>query len=57
MASYEYSYMIEDDLTNNYCYPAILEGDGYFLLSYYHSNGTNCPLNSMKIVKITIERD
>lgn len=55
--AFPYSYMIETDRSNNYCYPAILEGNGYFLLSYYHSNGTNCPLNSLKIVKITVERD
>lgn len=51
------SVMLEDDPTNNYCYPAMLEGDGYFLLAYYHSNHTDCPLNSMKMIKITVERD
>ena len=56
LAAFPTSVMLEDDLTNNYCYPAILEGEGYFLLSYYHSNNTACPLNSLKIVKITIEK-
>ena len=49
--------VLEDDRTNNYCYPAMIEGDGYFLLSYYHSNNTDCALNSLKIVKITVEGD
>lgn len=49
--------LIEDDPGENYCYPAMLEGEGYFLLSYYHSNGTDCPLNSLKIVKVTVEKE
>jgi hypothetical protein len=57
LAAFPTSVMLEDDPTNNYCYPAILEGEGYFLLSYYHSNNTACPLNSLKIVKITIEKE
>ena len=48
-------YYIEDDLNNGYCYPAILEREDYFLAAYYHSNGTNCCLNSTKIIKITFE--
>ena len=44
--------LVEDDRSNSYCYPAILEGDDYFLLAYYHSNGTTTCLNSCKIVKI-----
>ena len=57
LAAFPTSVMLEDDPTNNYCYPAILEGEDYFLLSYYHSNNTACPLNSLKIVKITIEKE
>ena len=45
-------FFIEDDRNNGYCYPAILDGDGYFLLAYYHSNGTGVCLNSCKIKKI-----
>jgi len=51
--TYDRAFYIEDDLENNYCYPAILDGDGYFLVCYYHSNGTNSPLNSLKVIKIT----
>ena len=45
-------FYIEDDLTNGYCYPAIIEGDDYFLVAYYHSNNTGVCLNSLKVVKI-----
>ena len=45
-------FCIEDDMQNAYCYPAIIDGDGYFLLAYYHSNNTGICLNSCKIVKI-----
>ncbi len=45
-------YAIEDDPENGYCYPAIIDGDDYFLVSYYHSNDSGVPLNSNKIVKI-----
>ena len=48
-------YAIEDDLSNGYCYPAMLEGPGYFLLAYYHSNGTGICLNSCKIVKVSFD--
>ncbi len=45
-------FFIEDDLNNGYCYPAIIDGDNYFLVAYYHSNNTDCCLNSTKIIKI-----
>ncbi len=45
-------YYLEDDLDNGYCYPAIFDGDGYFLVAYYHSNGTGICLNSTKIIKV-----
>lgn len=48
-------YYIEDDLNNGYCYPAILECEGYFLAAYYHSNGTDCCLNSTKIIKVSYD--
>ncbi len=45
-------YYIEDDRKNGYCYPAIIDGDGYFLVAYYHSNNTDVCLNSTKMIKI-----
>lgn len=48
-------YYIEDDRTNGYCYPAIIECEGGFLLAYYHSNGTDNCLDSTKIVKVMLE--
>lgn len=45
-------FYIEDDRSNGYCYPAILDGSDYFLLAYYHSNGTGVCLNSCKIIKV-----
>ena len=52
---FERAYYIEDDLTNNYCYPAIIDGDDYFLAAYYHSNNTPVTLNSLKVTKIMLE--
>ncbi len=46
-------FYLEDDLNNGYCYPAIYEGDDYFLVAYYHSNGSDNCLNCTKIVKVT----
>ncbi|MBQ6708540.1 MAG: exo-alpha-sialidase [Clostridia bacterium] len=45
-------FYIEDDLSNSYCYPAIVEGDSYFLVAYYHTNNTGNCLNCTKIIKI-----
>ncbi len=45
-------FYIEDDLNNGYCYPALSETTDGFLLAYYHSNGSDCCLNSTKITKI-----
>ncbi len=45
-------YALEDDPNNGYCYPAIIEGKDYFLVSYYHSNNTESPLTSCKIIKV-----
>ena len=45
-------YYIEDDLNDTYCYPAIIDTNDGFLISYYHSNGTPICINSMKIVKV-----
>lgn len=46
------TYLLEDDLSNSYCYPSICETKDGFLVSYYHSNGTEICLNSTKIVKV-----
>jgi len=45
-------YLIEDDTTNSYCYPAITEVEGGFLTAYFHSNNTVACLNSTKITKV-----
>jgi len=45
-------FYLEDDLNESYCYPAIIEGNDYFMVAYYHSNGSGIPLNSLKILKI-----
>ena len=46
-------YYLEDDLNNGYCYPAVYDGGNYALIAYYHSNGSDCCLNSTKIIKIS----
>lgn len=48
-------YLLEDDLTNSYCYPAITETADGFLVAYYHSNGTPHCLRSSKVVKVRRE--
>lgn len=48
-------YYLEDDTTNGYCYPAIIECNDGFLVAYYHSNGTDCCLNSTRITKINYD--
>lgn len=48
-------FCLEDDRKNNYCYPAIFVGDDYILVSYYHSNNSNTPLNSTKVIKISFD--
>lgn len=50
--SFDRVYALEDDPNNGYCYPAIIEGEDYFLVAYYHSNNNESPLNSCKIKKI-----
>ena len=48
-------YLIEDDTTESYCYPAITDtGDG-FTVGYYHSGGTGHALTCNKISKIYYE--
>lgn len=53
--SKERIFYIEDDLGNGYCYPAIIEVNGGFLVAYYHSNNTGIPLNSTKMIKIMFD--
>ena len=51
----ENCYLLEDDFTNSYCYPAIIEVKDGFLAAYYHSNGTENCLNSTKIIKVRFD--
>ena len=46
------TYLLEDDLSDSYCYPAILETKDGFLVSYYHSDGGKVCLNATKITKV-----
>lgn len=46
------TYLLEDDVTNSYCYPAILETKDGFLVSYYYSDGSPVCLNATKMVKV-----
>lgn len=48
-------FYLEDDLNNGYCYPATIEGSNCLLIAYYHSNNTDCCLNSTKIIKVNYE--
>ena len=45
-------FLLEDDETNSYCYPAVIGVKDGFLVSYYHSNGTPICLNSSRVVKV-----
>lgn len=49
------AFYLEDDLTSTYCYPAVIEVDGGFLVAYYHSNGGTYTLNCLKISKVTFD--
>lgn len=51
----EHCYFIEDDLNESYCYPAIIELDGGFLVAYYFSNGSGRNLASARITKVKFE--
>jgi len=48
----ENCYMLEDDESDSYCYPAVIGVRDGFLVSYYHSNGTDRRLNCTKVVKV-----
>lgn len=45
-------YLLEDDQTSSYCYPALLPVKGGFLIAYYHSNGSVVCLNCTRIKKV-----
>lgn len=45
-------YLLEDDYSNSYCYPSLLETSDGFLVSYYHSDNTPYCLKASKIVKV-----
>ena len=47
--------LLEDDYTNSYCYPSLIETKDGFLVSYYHSNNTPYCLKASKIVKVLRE--
>lgn len=47
--------LLEDDTSNSYCYPAVIETNNGFLVAYYHSNGSKVCLNCTKIIKVTFE--
>ncbi len=51
----ENCYLIEDDRSNSYCYPAILEVADGFIVAYYHSNNTDVCLNSTKMIKVRFD--
>jgi len=48
-------YLLEDDENDSYCYPGVIEVADGFLVTYYHSNGTEVCLNSTKVVKVLWE--
>ncbi len=48
-------FYLEDDLKNGYCYPAVTDCEGGFLVAYYHSNNSGICLNSTKIIKVMYE--
>ena len=45
-------FCLEDDLTHGYCYPAVMEGDGYFLCAYYVSDEKGRCLVHQRVIKV-----
>ena len=45
-------YLLEDDYSDSYCCPSIIDTDDGFLVAYYHSNHSGYTLNSTKITKV-----
>ncbi|MBQ9132578.1 MAG: exo-alpha-sialidase [Clostridia bacterium] len=50
-----HTYLLEDDLTESYCYPSAIAVKDGILISYYHSDGSGKCLHASKIVKIGYE--
>ena len=48
-------YYLEDDRSNSYCYPAVIEVNDGLLVAYYHSNGSDVCLNATKIIKVNFD--
>ena len=46
--------LLESDMKNSYCYPAVIETKDGFLVAYYHSDNTPICLNGTKITKVYI---
>ncbi len=51
----KHTYLLEDDMTNSYCYPSALALRDGILISYYHSDGSNECLHAAKVIKIRYE--
>ncbi|MBP3605921.1 MAG: exo-alpha-sialidase [Clostridia bacterium] len=47
-------FILEDDPTECFCYPAVFFGKDYFLCAYYHSYGSGFPLSASVIKKIDL---
>ena len=47
-------FLLEDDPTEVYCYPAIFAGKDYLLCAYYHSYGSGFPLSACVIKKVML---
>ena len=48
-------FLLEDDFSESYCYPAICEVRDGFLVAYYHSGGTDMCLSCTKMVKVKFD--
>ncbi len=47
--------LIEEDFSDTYCYPSLIETKDGFLVAYYHSNGGTYTLASTKISKVSFD--
>lgn len=48
-------YLLEENRSDSYCYPALQETRDGFLVAYYYSNGGEVCLNSTKIIKVYLD--
>ena len=48
-------YLLEDDKSDSYCYPAVIAVEGGFLVAYYHSGGSDVCLSNNRITKVLYE--